>query len=138
MKERLPRWLAVTALMIPVLIAHAQSADPLPPQTRLVTANGAPAATEEVFSIAAAEDLTATFTDLQTPAALTGASVVVTQGATIVGMATLAPPAATATVSLPAAVGQYTLRVIGTPNATFNVGTFSVCVEPTKTHRVCT
>ena len=63
-------------------------------------------------------DLIVTFTDFQTPAPLATASVVVTQGAAIVGTAHAARhPATTATLALPAAVGQYTLRVIGTPNA---------------------
>src|SRR5271165_742768 len=107
MKERPPRWLPVTALLIPLLMmrAQAQATDPLPPETQLVATSGAPAATQETFTIASAQDLVATFTDLQTPAALAGASVVVTQGASIVGMATLAPPATTASVSLPGAVG---------------------------------
>src|ERR1700676_2258825 len=122
MKQRLPRWLPAAVLLISALAAHAQATNPLPPETRLVAASGAPAPTEETFTIAAAQDLVATFTDLQTPAALSSASIVVTQGATIVGMAMLEPPATTAAVSLPGAVGQYTLRVIGTPSTTFNVG----------------
>src|SRR5580692_1412174 len=130
MKDRLPTWLRAAALLIPALAAHAQSTNPLLPETRLVAAAGAPAATEETFTITAAQDLVATFTDLQTPAPLTGASVVVTQGASIVAMAALAPPATTTSLSLPGAVGQYTLRVIGTADPTFNVGTFSVCVAP--------
>src|ERR1700730_14161628 len=100
MKEGLPRWLPVAALMMSALAAHGQTTNPLSPETQLVGVSGAPAVAKETFTIATAEDLVATFTDLQTPAALTGASVVVTQGATIVGMATLAPPAATATLTL--------------------------------------
>jgi hypothetical protein len=135
MKEGLPRWLPMVALLIPALVAHA--ADPLPPETQLVGVSGAAAPTEESFTIAAAQDLVVTFTDLQTPAALNGASVVVTQGTSIVGMATLAPPATVATVSLPGATGLYTLRVIGTPNSTFNVGTFTACVAPKATPAAC-
>ena len=137
MKERLPRWLPAAVLLISAPAAHAQTTNPLPPETRLVAASGAPAPTEETFTISTTEDLVATFTDLQTPAALTSASVVVTQGASIVGMAMLAPPATTATVSLPGAVGVYTLRVIGTPSTTFNVGTFTVCVAPKGTPTAC-
>jgi hypothetical protein len=137
MKEGLPRWLPAAVLLISALAAHAQTANPLPPETRLVAASGAPAPTEETFTIATTEDLVATFTDLQTPAALSSASVVVTQGASIVGMAMLAPPATTATVSLPGAVGVYTLRVIGMPSTTFNVGTFTVCVAPKGTSTAC-
>lgn len=116
---------------------RAQSSDPLPPATQLVAAAGAPAATEETFSIATSQDLTVTFTDFQTPAPLATASVVVTQGAAIAGMTTLSWPAASATLKLPAAVGEYTLRVIGTPNAGFGVGTFNVCVAPSASPSAC-
>jgi hypothetical protein len=134
---KVPRWLPVAAILIPALIAHAQSTEPLPPETRIVSVSGAAAPTEETFTVATTQDLVATLTDLQTPGALSSASVVVTQGASIVGMATLAAPATSTTVNLPAAMGQYTLRVIGAPNTTFNVGTFSVCVAPKGTPTAC-
>jgi hypothetical protein len=111
--------------------------DPLPPQTQLISVAGAPAPSQESFTIAAAEDLTVTFTDFQTPAALSTASVVVTQGDAIVGTTTLSAPAQSATLALPGAVGQYTLRVIGTPNAAAGVGTFSICVAPKSTPSAC-
>jgi hypothetical protein len=123
--------------------AEAQAPDPLPPTTQLVAASAAPAATEETFTIAAAAsgatqpDLLVTFTDFQTPAPLNSATVVVTQGAAIVGQVTLTTPATTATLKLPAAVGQYTLRVVGTPNTSSGVGTFSVCVAPSATPSAC-
>jgi hypothetical protein len=134
-----------SAYIVGVLIAGAffpgfvlaQAPSLLPPQTQLVATSEAPAATEETFTIATAEDLLVTFTDFQTPAALSTATILVTQGASIVGMTTLASPATTATLALPAAVGQYTLRVIGTPNASSGVGTFSVCVAPTATPAAC-
>jgi hypothetical protein len=129
MIEKLPRWLPVVALSIPAMFAHAQS-DPLPPETRLVALSTAPAATEEDFTIAASQDLIVTLTDLQVPAALSTATVVVTQGGSMVGNATLAAPASSATLSIAGAVGQYTLRVFGAPNASFSVGTFTVCVAP--------
>ncbi len=134
--------LAVVAAMVP-LIANAQSSGLLPPETQLVAATDAPAATAETFTIAAVAsgsvqpDLLVTFTDFQVPAALAAASVVVTQGATLVGSTTLGAGAMTATLSLPAAVGQYTLRVIGAPNATWGYGTFNVCVAPTSTPAAC-
>jgi hypothetical protein len=134
---KVPRWLPFAAILIPALIARAQSTEPLPPETRIVSVSGAAAPTEETFTVATTQDLVATLTDLQTPGALSSASVVVTQGASIVGMATLAAPATSTTVNLPAAMGQYTLRVIGTPNTTFNVGTFSVCVAPKGTPTAC-
>jgi len=118
------------------LAVLGQSTPPLAPSTQLVGASGAPAATQETFTIAAAEDLLVTFTDFQTPGPLSTASVVVTQDAGLAGMTTMTTPATTATLALTAAVGQYTLRVIGTPGAA-GVGTFSVCVAPKATPSAC-
>lgn len=113
------------------LAARGQTVDVLPPSTRLVAANGAPSVTEEQFTIPApAQDLTVTLTDLQVPAALGSATVVITQGSSIVGSAGLAPPANSATVSIPGAAGQYTLRVFGAPTNSYSIGTFTVCVAP--------
>jgi len=51
-------------------------------------------------------------------------------------MVTWAPPAPTATVSLPGAMGRYTLRVIGTPDATFQRGNLQrVCRAPRPPRR---
>ena len=142
MMQYLTRSLIAIASLCPMW-ANAQSQDPLPPQTQLVAVSGAPPATQETFTIAAVAsdsvqpDLLVTFTDLQTPAALSAASVVVTQGATIVGTTALAAAATTATLALPAAVGQYTLRVIGTPNSSYGYGIFSVCVAPKATPTAC-
>lgn len=148
MLPSLARYLVALACLCPGWVA-AQSADPLLPQTQLVAVSGAPAATEETFTITAVAagsaqpDLVVTFTDFQTPAPLSSASVVVTQGAALVGMVSLvavaAPttPAPTATLALPAAVGQYTLRVIGAPNSAAGYGTFSVCVAPKATPTAC-
>lgn len=146
--QRLARRLMAIATVFP-LWAAAQSTDPLPPQTQLVAVTGAPAATEETFTIGAVAagstqpDLVVTFTDFQTPAPLASASIVVTQGAAIVAQTAFVPvtapttPAPTATLALPAAVGQYTLRVIGAPNAELGYGTFSVCVAPKATPTAC-
>jgi len=130
------------AFAFPVMAA-AQSSGLLPPETQLVAVSGAAAATQETFTIAAVAsgtaqpDLLVTFTDFQTPAALVSASIVVTQGAAIVGTTSLASGAANATLPLPAAVGQFTLRVFGTPNAVSGVGTFNVCVAPKATPTAC-
>ena len=140
-----PRFLLTGAYIAGVLIAgalfpqvlFAQGPTLVPPQTQLVATSSAPAATEETFTIATAEDLLVTFTDFQTPAPLGTATILVTQGAAIVGMTTMTNPATTATLALPGAVGQYTLRVIGTPNTSSGVGTFSVCVAPTATPSAC-
>jgi hypothetical protein len=136
MFEKLPRWLAVAVLLIPAVFAHAQT-NPLPAETRLVALSTAPAATEEDFTIVASQDLVVTLTDLQVPAALSTATVVVTQGGSKVGNATLAVPATSATLSIAGAVGQYTLRVFGAPSASFSVGTFTVCVAPKASASNC-
>jgi hypothetical protein len=126
-----------------MLSARSQTVEPLPPETRFVGLSSAPPATEETFTIAAAQDLTITLTDLQTPAALSSATVVVTQGGAIVQIAagnaaaTLAPPATSATLTIPGAVGEYTLRVFGTPSSSFSVGTFTVCVAPQANPSAC-
>src|SRR5450631_2078571 len=116
-------------------VAHAT--DPLPAETRLVAAPGTATTTKLAFNIPAAQDLIVTFTDLQIPAALVSAGLVIAQGATIAGSAQLAAPATSATVSLPAAVGDYTLFVFGQPNASFSVGTFTVCVAPAASPSNC-
>ncbi len=136
-------------LSIAPLCAVAQSISPLPPEAQLVAVSGAPAATQETFTIAAVAagavqpDLVVTLTDLQTPAPLASATVLVTQGATLVGKTALTPvtapttPAPSATLALPAAVGTYVLSVIGTPNSELGYGTFSVCVAPKSTPTAC-
>jgi hypothetical protein len=140
-KANLTRLLACALPILALLLtghwSHAET--PLAPETVLVAASGAPAPTEETFTIAGSTDLTVTFTDLQTPAALSGASVAVTQGAALISTTTLATGATAATLSLPAAVGQYTLRVIATPNASAMpaAGSFDVCVAPTAAPTAC-
>ncbi len=78
-RVRMRQCLAVSLLLMASACprwAAAQSPDPLPPQTQLVAVTGAPAATEETFTIAAVAsgstqpDLVVTFTDFQTPAPL--------------------------------------------------------------------
>ncbi len=120
------------------VFAQSTAPAPLAPQTQMIAVSGAPAPTQETFTIPSpAEDLVVTFTDLQTPVALSSASIVVTRGASIVAMT---PMGASATSSPPlaisGAVGQYTLYVIGTPGAG-GVGTFSVCVAPKTAPTAC-
>jgi hypothetical protein len=136
MSRHLRRGLLAAGLCLP-LWAQAQASDPVPPTTNLVAVSGAPAPTEESFTIATAQDLTVTFTDFKIPAPLSTATVVVTQGSTLVGTATMSAPAFTASLALPGAVGAYTLRVIGTPNSARGVGTFNVCVAPTSSPSAC-
>jgi hypothetical protein len=112
-------------------VVHAAAPMPLTvpvQETELVGASTAAATTQETFTISPAADYVVTLTDLQIPAELVSAGVVVTQNNTIAGSGQLAAPATNATVSLPAASGIYTLYVFGVPNANYSVGTFTVCV----------
>ena len=122
--------LVACAILYGMLRSVAHAADPLPPETRLVAGPSAATPTELAFNIPSAQDLVVTLTDLQVPAALVSAGVVVTQGAAIAGNAQLAAPATSATSSLPAANGDYTLYVFGVPNPGYSVGTFTACVAP--------
>ncbi len=119
------------------LVSPGVGADPVVSSTQLVSASGAPAATTQNFTIATATDLVVTFTDLQLPSPLNSANVLVTQGSALVATSSLAPPATSATLALPGAVGAYVIRVIGTPNASAGIGTFSVCVAPKPTPSAC-
>ncbi len=119
-------------------IAHA--ADPLPAETQLVAAStaGVTSPTQPVtFTISPAEDLVVTLTDLEIPAELTSAGVVVTQAGAVVGSGQLAAPATNASVSMPAVSGIYTLYVFGAPNASFSVGSYSLCVAPKASPSNC-
>jgi hypothetical protein len=136
MMHMLPKWLLAVALASP-LLSHAQSADPLPPSTRLVGLNGTPAPTQEQFTIQTAADLVVTLTDLQSPAALGSATVVVTQNGSLVGNASFASPATSANFTLKGAVGQYSLWVFGEPGSSFSVGTYTVCVAPSSDPSNC-
>jgi hypothetical protein len=119
------------------LLGVAHATDPLPAETRLVAAAGSPTTTQLSFNIPTAQDLVVTLTDLQVPAAMASANVVIAQGAALAGTAQMAAPATTATVALPAATGDYTMFVFGQPNAGFSVGTFTVCVAPKASPSNC-
>ena len=119
-------------------VAHAQN--PLPAQTQFVAASTAAVTspTQPVtFTITPAEDLVVTLTDLEIPAELTSAGVVVTQAGAIVGSGQLTNPATNASVSLPAASGVYTLSVFGVPGASYSVGSYSLCVAPKASPSNC-
>jgi hypothetical protein len=123
-----------------VQLAHAQAVTPLTvpfQQTQLVGASTAAAPLQQSFTITTAEDLVVTLTDLEIPAELVSAGVVVTQAGAIAGSGQLAAPATNASVSLPAASGAYTLYVFGVPNASYSVGSFSVCVAPKASPSNC-
>jgi hypothetical protein len=92
---------------------------------------------EYAFTAATAEALTVTLTDFQTPAAFTSLQIAVTLGDALVGTATLQSGSTTATVSVPAAAGNYGLHIIGTPNAAQGLGSFGVCVAPSGNASAC-
>jgi hypothetical protein len=122
-------------------IDAARAADPLPAETRLVAAPNAPSTTTLPFTITPtatpAPDLVVTLTDLQIPAEVVSAGFVVTQGDTIAASGQLAAPATTASAPLPAASGNFTLYVFGVPNASYPIGTFTVCVAPKASPANC-
>jgi hypothetical protein len=131
------RALASALLAGCALGAWGASTPPIPPEAKLVSTAGAAPPSSQSFSIASAENLTVTLTDLKVPAALASATVAVTQGDTLVGGATFSAPATSATFAIPNASGAYTLWVFGTPNASFSAGTFTACVAPTSTPSAC-
>ncbi|HTB29321.1 MAG TPA: hypothetical protein VK715_10225, partial [Steroidobacteraceae bacterium] len=137
MMRILSRALAAALLAGCALSSWAAATPPIAPESRLVAASGAPAPTSQSFTIASAEDLTVTLTDLKVPAALASATVAVTQGDALVGSASYSAPATSATFSISKASGAYTLWVFGTPNAAFSAGTFTACVAPTSTPSAC-
>jgi hypothetical protein len=121
-------------------VGVAQAQDPLPAQTQFVASSTAAVtspAQPVTFTISPAQDLVVTLTDLQIPAELTSAGVVVTQAGAIVGSGQLNSPATNASVSLPAASGVYTLTVFGAPGSSFSVGSFSLCVAPQASPSNC-
>jgi len=105
----------------------AQAQDRLDQATAIGTATVAPPA-EYSFTTTTAQALTVTLTDLATPAAFASLQIAVTLGDTLVGSATVQTGSTSATVAVPAAIGTYTLHVIGTPATASGVGSFGVCV----------
>jgi hypothetical protein len=106
-------------------------------QTNLVALPAVAQPSEFAFTAATAQALTVTLTDLQEPAAFQSLQIAVTLGDALVGSASISPTTHTATVSLPAAAGDYVLRVIGTPNAAQGIGSFGVCVAPATSAASC-
>jgi plastocyanin len=128
-------WLVIAwAILLP---AAAVRADVLLDQTNLVGVPSVAAPSEYSFTASTAQALTLTLTDLQLPAAFSSLQVAVTLGDTLVGSATVNPATHTATLAIPAAAGNYTLDVIGTPNSTQGFGSFGVCVAPATSAASC-
>jgi len=89
-------------------------------------------AQEYSFSTTTAQALTVTLTDFQTPAAFGSLQIAVTLGDTLV-VSGAVDTTHTATLAVPAAIGNYTLHVIGTPDAVQGIGSFGITVAPTAT-----
>jgi hypothetical protein len=117
-------------LIAVTLFARGAAGDVLVDQATMIGAASVAPPSEYTFTESTAQALTVTLTDLQTPAAFTSLQIAVTLGTTLVGSATLASGAQTATLSLPAATGTYTVNVIGAPDSTQGLGEFGVCIAP--------
>ncbi len=118
---------ALTAAVLSAVLFGVAQADILLDDTRLVGLATAAAPSEHAFTATAAEALTVTLTDFQTPAAFASLQVAVTLGDTLVGSAQV-DATHTGTIALPPASGNYSLRVIGAPDSAQGYGSFGVCV----------
>jgi hypothetical protein len=119
-----------------IMAARTVSADVLLDQTNIVGLAGVAAPAQLSFSATTAQALTLTLTDLQTPVAFGSLQVAVTLGDALVGSAAV-NSSGTATLAIPAASGNYTLYVVGTPNAAQGIGFFGVCVAPATSAKSC-
>ncbi len=121
-------WLVIMSIC--AMTPLALRADVLLDETNLVAQPQVAVPVEHAFSATTVDALTVTLTDLQTPAAFTSLQIAVTLGDALVGSANVpyTQGTAAATVAVPAAAGNYVLRVIGVPNATQGFGSFGVCV----------
>jgi hypothetical protein len=119
-------------------VVHGQA---LLDQTSIVAATGVAAASEFSFTATTAEALVVTLKDVQTPAAFQSLQIAVTLGDTLVGQASVdgTTGVTSASISLPAATGNYKFHVIGTPtNSGFgSFGSFSVCTAPVANPAAC-
>jgi hypothetical protein len=88
------------------------------------------------FTAATAQALTLTLNDFQIPAAFDSLQVAVTLNDTLIGSGPV-NSSGVATVTIPAAVGNYSVFVIGTPNAAQGFGSFGVCVAPSANAKSC-
>jgi len=134
----------IAALSIVFAAPGSVRADVLLDTTNLIGLPSVAAPAQLAFTTTAAEALTVTLTDFQEPAAFTTLQIAVTLGDTLVGTANVDPTTHTATVAIPAAVGNYVLQVVGTPalassNSTLALGSFGACVTRNSdpTPRTC-
>src|ERR1700680_1496469 len=127
MRSLLLRLLLSSAAIAPLLAGPAR-ADVLLDQAKLIGLATVAQPSEHAFTATAAEALTVTLKDFQAPATFVSLQVAVTLGDKLVGSAKIDPTSHTATLPIPAAAGDYVVRVIGTPDATQNIGSFGACV----------
>jgi hypothetical protein len=120
--------LMLSAAAVAPLLAGSARADVLLDQTKLIGLPTVAQPSEHAFTATAAEALTVTLTDIQAPAVFVSLQVAVTLGDKLVGSATVDPKSHTATLPVPAAAGDYVVRVIGTPDPTQGIGSFGACV----------
>ena len=120
--------LVLSAAAIAPLLAGPARADVLLDETKLIGLPTVAQPSEHAFTATAAEALTVTLTDFQAPAAFVSVQVAVTLGDSLVGSAKVDPTSHTATLPIPAGVGDYVVRVIGTPDPTQGIGSFGACV----------
>jgi hypothetical protein len=119
-----PGWLFCAAGML----AGAVHADVLLDEAKLIGLSTVALPSEHAFTATAAEALTLTVTDIQAPAPFVSLQIGVTLGDTLVGTILVDPASHTATLAIPAAAGNYVVRVIGVPDATSGIGSFGACV----------
>jgi hypothetical protein len=140
MRRPLMNFLAAAIALAPSLL-QAQQAAVLLDQVNLVGLPTVAQPSQFSFTAATAQALTVTLTDFQVPAAFTSLQVAVTVGNTLVGSVSVNPSTHTATLPVPAAAGNYTLNVIGTPAivapSTQGAGSFGVCVAPASNATSC-
>jgi hypothetical protein len=138
MRHFIALWaLALAALAALAASAGSAQADVLLDETNLIGLPGVAAPSKFSFTASSTQALTLTLKDLQIPAAFGALQVVVTLGDTLVGSAAADATTHTATVSIPAAAGNYTLYVVGTPDAAQGIGSFGACVAPAATPASC-
>jgi len=125
------------SILICGCLMGAARADVLLDQTSAVGLPGVAPPVEYSFTESTAQALTLTLTDLATPAAFGSLEVAVTLNDALVGTATVSATTHTGTFAIPAAAGNYTLHVIGVPNATQGIGNFGICVAPTASAASC-
>jgi len=130
---------AITALLIGTGVVGVANADTPLSQSNVVGLPTLATPSQHAFTDSAAEALTVTLTDFQTPAAFSSLQIAVTLGNTLVGSATVDATTHTAAVPLPAAAGNYMVYVIGTPDSVQEFGSFGVCVtrDADPTPRTC-